>query len=121
MDNRYRGLIPFKPGGEWKGNRNGRPKGSISLTTLIKQVLAGQTLGGETTPDGRPVAEWFVDHMIIQAMKGNGSYMKEIIERNDGKIPDKFEVESTRSTKILKVPASKRRRKVADDPGDADP
>lgn len=87
MGDRYRGLVPFKSGDEWNGNRNGRPKGSVSLTTLIKRTLAGDTVAGQKTPDGRPVAEWLVDAMIKQAMKGNSAFMKEIIDRNDGPVP----------------------------------
>lgn len=70
----------------WEGGP-GRPKGSVSLTTLIKARLAGTELCGKHTPDGRAVAEWLVDQMIHQAMKGNSAYMKEIMDRNDGPIP----------------------------------
>lgn len=78
-------MVPFKPGDEWRGNRNGRPKGSISLTTLIRRALESDAIGGEKTPDGRTVAEWLVDNMVKQAMKGNPAYMKEIMDRMDGK------------------------------------
>jgi len=74
----------FKLG--WEGGP-GRPKG-LSLTTLIKQRLADNQLFDERTPDGRTNAEWLVDCMIKQAMKGNPAYMKEIMDRNDGKTPD---------------------------------
>jgi Family of unknown function (DUF5681) len=82
-----RELNQFKPGAEWNGNRAGRPKGSVSLTTLIRRALDGSKLGVESTPDGRTVAEWLVDNMISQAMKGNAACMKEIMDRIEGKMP----------------------------------
>jgi hypothetical protein len=81
-------LTQFKPGAEWNGDRAGRPKGSVSLTTLIRRALDGSKLGAEPTPDGRTVAEWLVDNMISHAMKGNAACIKEVMERIDGKIPD---------------------------------
>jgi len=32
-------LKPFKSGDEWKGNPNGRPKGALSLTTILKRMI----------------------------------------------------------------------------------
>jgi hypothetical protein len=78
----------FRSGDEWNGNRAGRPVGSLSLTTLIKQVLEGTKLGKAEIPNGRTVAEWFAIAVIRQAIRGNGAYMKEIMERVDGKVPD---------------------------------
>jgi hypothetical protein len=83
-----RELTQFKPGADWNGNPNGRPKGSAPMTTLIRRALDGNKLGAESTPDGRTVAEWLVDNMISHAMKGNAACMKEIMDRVEGKIPD---------------------------------
>ena len=38
-------------------------------------------------PEGRRVAEEFVDRLIRHAMDGRSAYMKEIMDRNDGPIP----------------------------------
>jgi hypothetical protein len=45
-------------------------------------------LGAEPTPDGRTIAEWLVESMIHQAMRGNAACMKEIMDRIEGRIPD---------------------------------
>jgi hypothetical protein len=82
-----RELTQFKPGAEWNGNPNGRPKGSMSLTTLIRRALDNDRLGAEPPPDGKTVAEWLVDNMISHAMKGN-TCITEIMDRIDGKSPD---------------------------------
>lgn len=81
-------LTQFRPGDEWTGNRNGRPKGSLSLTTLLRRALQSKRICGEPTPDDRPVAEWLVEAMIRQAIRGNPGYMKEIMDRIDGKVVD---------------------------------
>ena len=78
-------LRPWKPG--QSGNPLGRPRGTISLTRMIRERLKDRQLCGQDTPDGRTNAEWFVDRMIALAMKGNAAYMKEIMDRNDGPIP----------------------------------
>jgi hypothetical protein len=41
------------------------------------------------TPDGRTVAELFVEHMIANAIKGNAAYARQIMERIDGRVQDK--------------------------------
>jgi hypothetical protein len=65
----------------------GRPKGSLSLTTLLKKALQDTKLANVNIPAGQTVAEFFVENMIANA-SGNSSYMREIMERVDGKVPD---------------------------------
>jgi hypothetical protein len=82
-----RELTQFKPG--WAGGP-GRPKG-VSLKGLLKQALEKETLGDQPCPNGRNVAETFVEAVLIHAIGGNPSYMKEIWERVEGKVKDKVE------------------------------
>lgn len=35
-------LRPFKSGDEWNGNKNGRPKGSMSFKGILNKILAGE-------------------------------------------------------------------------------
>lgn len=37
---RTRGLKPFKPGAEWKGNRGGKPKGTIQIKDRVQKILS---------------------------------------------------------------------------------
>ena len=66
--------------------KNGRPKGSLSLTKEIKKVL--ETIDPASK---KPIHELLVTAAIKHAMKGNVGYFKEIVERVDGKVTDKTE------------------------------
>lgn len=67
--------------------KNGRPKGSLSLTNEIKKILAGVDEASKKT-----ILELLAIAAAKQAMKGNSAYFKEIIERLDGKVTDKIEL-----------------------------
>jgi hypothetical protein len=67
--------------------KNGRPKGSLSLTSEIKKVLEGVDEASQKT-----ILELLAIGATKHAMKGNAAYFKEIIERVDGKITDKTEL-----------------------------
>ncbi len=66
--------------------KRGRPKGSLSLTNEIKKVLEGYDEASQKT-----ILELLAIAATKQAIKGNSSYFKEIIERLDGKVADKTE------------------------------
>jgi Family of unknown function (DUF5681) len=83
-----RELTQFKPGAEWNGNRAGRPKGGVSLTTLLKNALEETRCADVDNPGGRTSAQCLVEAVIIHAVKGNAAFMREIFDRVDGKIPD---------------------------------
>ena len=83
-----RELTQFKPGADWNGNQSGRPKGSVSLTTLLKRALEQTKCADVDNPGGRTSGECVVEAMIIHAVKGNAAFMREIFDRVDGKIPD---------------------------------
>jgi hypothetical protein len=78
-------LKPFSSNNQPK--KNGRPKGSLSLTNEIKKVLEGFDESSKKT-----ILELLAIAAAKQAMKGNSAYFKEIIERVDGKITDKTEL-----------------------------
>lgn len=78
----------FQPG--QSGNPSGRPKGQVSITAIIRRKVA------EAGPNGRLVAEELVDAWIEQAKAGNYQFAKEILERVDGKVPDRTIIHETR-------------------------
>ena len=67
--------------------KNGRPKGSLSLTNEIKKVLEGVDEASK-----KSILELVAIAAAKQAIKGNSAYFKEIIERLDGKVTDKTEL-----------------------------
>lgn len=62
----------------------GRPKGSLSLTALLRKSLS------ENNADKAKV---FVKGLIKQGSGGNPAAIKEIMGRIDGAIPEKVEVD----------------------------
>jgi hypothetical protein len=65
------------------GNPAGRPKGSLSLTAILRRKLA------EADGD-RTVGEAVVDALIGAARGGDHRHIKEIIDRTEGKVPDRI-------------------------------
>jgi hypothetical protein len=81
-DKRLDNLKPFQ-----KGNPGGgRPKGSVSLVTLIKRAL-DQQIDKEST-----VADAIVAQLLANAMQGDMPAIKEILERIDGKVKQAHEL-----------------------------
>ncbi|HYE21210.1 MAG TPA: DUF5681 domain-containing protein [Tepidisphaeraceae bacterium] len=81
-------LRPPFPKGK-SGNPGGRPKGE-SLTATLRRVLEEVD---PKHPDAT-MGERLVRMVVKHAKRGNAAIIKEIIERVDGKIPDKLEVET---------------------------
>jgi hypothetical protein len=84
-------LKPFEegnPGG-------GRPKGFIPLVTIIERVLKQQIELDDPitkTRSKKELQEWVVLALITKAMKGDVSAIKELLERIDGKVVQKNDV-----------------------------
>ena len=80
-------IIPhqFKPGET--GNPKGRPKGSKSLKTMLTELLSSQDPDGEWAKSvgGQLIRKAFRD--------GNLSALQEIIDRVEGKITQKTEMD----------------------------
>jgi hypothetical protein len=76
-----RHLKPCKPGETH--NPNGRPKGE-SLTTKIRRVL--------DEPDRKhgTKADALIAEAVKRARRGDFRFFKELIDRRDGKVPDRL-------------------------------
>lgn len=71
-------LKPFKPG--QSGNPGGRPKGSPSVTAVIRRLL-----------EDEETVEKLGKAILSQAARGNGAAMKLVVDRIDGPLPKKVE------------------------------
>lgn len=78
---------PFPKG--VSGNPNGRPKGDVCLTTLIKRKLKEMATVTDKSGQKRLIkyGDLMAESLIQNAIKGNGTAIKEILARIDGPIP----------------------------------
>ena len=79
-------LKPFKKGKDPRRNLNGKPKGSFSMTTAVKEYLLQQAQDGETYGDKLKKAA------VLRAISKSDVLMKEIWDRSDGKVPNLTEL-----------------------------
>lgn len=81
---------PFLPG--QSGNPSGRPKGSKTLTGILRELL-DKDVPGAVEEHGMPLtyAQLLVRTAIKHAAQGNPTFFREILERMDGKVPDRIE------------------------------
>jgi hypothetical protein len=77
------------------GNPKGRPIGSLSLRDRMKKFLELDVQ--VAMPDGTITSQTVLDSVILsllaQALKGNTIAIKEVLDRNFGKEPEKLEIE----------------------------
>jgi len=75
--------------------KNGRHKGSLSLINSIKKVLESVDPKSKKT-----ILELLANAAAQEAIRGNSAYFKEIIERLDGKVVNKFQHAVMNGSKI---------------------
>lgn len=83
-------LRPFPKGKS--GNPKGRPRGSISIVHLIRRVLKEPC--DVKGANGRTWAEVLGRSLIANAIKGNGTAIKQLLDRLEGPIPVSFDEET---------------------------
>lgn len=72
----------FKPG--QSGNPAGRPKLDPPITSYLREILE-QKISEKKKPETNK--ELIAQAIIMHAAKGNSGYLKELLERLEGKIP----------------------------------
>src|SRR3990167_7256603 len=73
-------LKPFKKGKDKRRNTTGKNKGSLSMTTKIREFLMEYGKDGETNADKLKRA------MVLRAITKSDVLAKEILDRIDGKV-----------------------------------
>jgi hypothetical protein len=74
----------WKPG--QSGNPGGRPKGQ-SITAALRERV-------QEEHNGRPLVDLIVDRLLKEALSGKFPYMKELLERLDGKVKELHELKT---------------------------
>jgi len=87
----------FKPG--QSGNPKGRPKGSVSVTKFMKELLDTKISIPKTqfTSEGEriPASKALAIRIVTGAIKGDNSKIRELLDRVEGKTKDVLEIENT--------------------------
>ena len=97
MQRRLANLRPFKPG--QSGNPKGKPKGTISLVSILKKKLSEMDRGSRKT-----FAELFIQKYLLKKaiVDEDMRIMKDVIDRIDGK-PTRSIAGSTEHTPIIVI------------------
>ncbi len=82
-ENSRKNLKPFKPGES--GNPKGKKPGTLNITTIIKKKLKEVA---PTDKAGRKYINLLAESLILNAMKGNGTAIKSILDRVDGVVAE---------------------------------
>jgi hypothetical protein len=78
------------------GNPGGRPKNE-SVTATIRRMLQGEH-------HGRPIQDILVERMIREALSGTYPFLRELLDRAEGKPNQKIEVATETPLVYIKVP-----------------
>jgi len=99
------------------GNPGGRPKGR-AVTAALHEL-------SETEHNGKKVAVLLAEQMMKLALSGKFPFLKEVLERLEGKVADKHQVEATGEQRVYVCPPPRvigdEGVKRAPDPGPEEP
>ena len=84
-----KGFMPGK-----SGNPGGRPKGG-SITARIRRILERET------SDGDALAEKVAEIVVARALRGDHKFLTTLLERIEGKVPDRITTEEDGSFTII--------------------
>jgi hypothetical protein len=90
--NGLKNLRPFEKGHKRTPNA-GRPKGSKSLTTILREIINEpiERIDKKTgLKDVKPTSEWLMSVMVRDALKGDLRAIREILDRLEGRPTQKI-------------------------------
>jgi hypothetical protein len=99
-----KGFLPGK-----SGNPKGRPPGPKAVSGRLKSLLGLPEFDGETYGDGKTAADKLAEVILRKALQGDHKFVKELLDRIEGKVPESIEVEEVPSA------ADRKARKKAED------
>lgn len=88
---RTRGLRPFPKG--VSGNPGGRPKGTVSITKHLRAALEAQD---------EKKAIMLAEAIILQAAKGNGVALKQVLDRIDGPVVEESNTNGSLTIRVVR-------------------
>jgi hypothetical protein len=77
----------FKPG--QSGNPKGRPRRK-TIPERMAELLEAESLDGVEVPEGCCVADVIARNIVVNACQGRFVFTKELIDRLEGKVPDRI-------------------------------
>lgn len=80
VNNRVRGLKPFKKGES--GNPNGRPKGKRNFSTIFYDAL--ESLANKNGMEPSALETEIVEKALLSARKGDARFYKDLMDRVHG-------------------------------------
>jgi len=84
--------MPFpNPDTQFKPGNPGRPKGR-SVANRLLDLLSQSEIGGKPLPSGKQVADLVAEAILKGALKGDPRLIDVVLNRTEGKVPDKVEV-----------------------------
>jgi hypothetical protein len=78
------------------GNPGGRPKNE-SVTATVRRMLQGEH-------NGRPIQDILVERMIREALSGKYPFLRELLDRAEGRPNQKVELASETPLLYIKIP-----------------
>lgn len=82
-------IVPYQFKKNQSGNPKGRPKGSKSLTTQLKKMLAAKIKNYDPITDGdvtQSIADHLINVLLSKALNGEDKAIMEILNRSDGPV-----------------------------------
>jgi len=98
------------------GNAGGRPKGSVSLTTLLRHAL----LEADPTTK-KTLARQLIDSLVAEALGGNVRALEVVLERIDGPARAAVGNQDHDAQPRIVIPGSEGRRATERGDRDSDP